>query len=82
VSLNVSRRIGIDVPFDLARKSFVLLTPTTVAQGGTDGCPTAPRRPPTVAMCTSSWAAICEVTLAIDLPSLAGALKVSSLPRD
>jgi hypothetical protein len=67
--------------FALARKSFVSLTGKIVVQAGIIGSIASSRRPSRVALWTSSWAAICVVIFAIDLPSAAGFEKAGSLLR-
>lgn len=67
--------------FALARKSLVSLTGKIVVQAGPIGSIASSRRPSRVALWTSSWAAICVVILAIDLPSGAGFEKAGSLLR-
>lgn len=57
------------------------LTGKIVVQAGTIGSIASSRRPSRVALWTSSWAAICVVILAIDLPSAAGFEKAGSLLR-
>ena len=64
-----------------ARKSGVSLTGKMVAQAGTGDWLAMERRPSSVALWTSSWAAIWVVTLAIDFPSAEALLKVASLLR-
>jgi hypothetical protein len=67
--------------FALARKSLVSVTVLIFAQAGTVGSFTDCKRPSRVALCTSSCAAICDVTLAMDFPSADALLKVASLLR-
>jgi len=67
--------------FALARKSFVSFTGNIVAHAGTADSFANARRPSRVALWTSSWAAICMVTLAIDFPSAEASVKVASLLR-